>query len=391
MYSSSKRCGQGQRREEGQENGPDSGSRRDSSRHHSGSGYDGGKRGGTDLRNGCNDAKGNAKARSAAAPVVSEPRASLYDEVTGGIVRELEAGRFPWVQPWDAGAAGAVPGLPRNALTGRPYSGVNVLILWGEVIDRAYSSQSWLTFRQALDAGGCVRKGEKGTTVVYADRFTPEAEKSRASESGEEARSVAFLKRFTVFNVAQCEGLRAGLATDPTPLPERQIVPVAEALITASGADVRTGGAKAFYAPSADFIQLPPQPAFFEQINYYRTALHELTHWTGHVSRLARDVSGVFGTEKYAREELAAELGSAFLCAALGIVPTVRHADYIAGWLDVLRNDNRAIFRAASAASKAADYLLAQRDAANADALGVAPASARAASLASSDADRIAA
>jgi len=290
-----------------------------------------------------------------------EARASLYDEVTRRIIAELEAGRFPWVQPWGCvGGNGLAPGLPRNALTGRTYSGVNVLILWGAVIEQGFPSQGWLTFRQALEAGGNVRKGERGTTVVYADRFTPEAEKERAREAGEEARAIPFLKRFTVFNVAQCEGLRPGLAPEPVPLPEREIVPVAEEVIAASGVDFRVGGTKAFYVPSADYVQVPPQPAFFEQVNYYRTALHELTHATGHPSRLARNQTGAFGSKDYAREELVAEMGAAFLCASLGIVPTVRHADYLAGWLDVLREDNRAIFRAAGQASKAADWLLAR-------------------------------
>jgi antirestriction protein ArdC len=304
--------------------------------------------------------KGNRRARreagGAAAP---EPRSNLYDDVTRRIIAELEAGRFPWVQPW--GGAGSVnPGLPRNALTARTYSGVNVLILWGAVIENSYPSQSWLTFRQAREAGGNVSKGEHGVTVVYADRFTPEAEKERARQSGDEAKAIPFLKRFTVFNVAQCEGLRSGLAADPAPLPERQIVPVAEEVIAASGVDFRIGGDRAFYVPSEDFVQVPPQPAFFEQINYYRTALHELTHATGHAARLARNIFNTFGSKDYAREELVAEMGSAFLCASLGIVPTVRHADYIASWLTVLREDNRAIFRAASAATKAADWILAR-------------------------------
>ena len=290
-----------------------------------------------------------------------EARASLYDEVTRRIIAELEAGRFPWVQPWGcAEGAGLAPGLPRNALTGRTYSGVNVLILWGAVIEQGFPSQGWLTFRQALEAGGNVRKGERGTTVVYADRFTPEAEKERAREAGEEAKAIPFLKRFTVFNVAQCEGLRPGLAPEPVPLPEREIVPLAEEVIAASGVDFRVGGTKAFYVPGADYVQVPPQPAFFEQVNYYRTALHELTHATGHRSRLGRNQTGAFGSKDYAREELVAEMGAAFLCASLGIVPTVRHADYLAGWLDVLREDNRAIFRAAGQASKAADWLLAR-------------------------------
>jgi len=306
-------------------------------------------------------------------PAPATGHASIYDEVTRRIIAELEAGRFPWVQPWGR-AGGSGPGLPRNALTARTYSGVNVLILWGAVIEHGWPSQSWLTFRQALEAGGSVKKGEHGVTVVYADRFTPEAEKERARESGEDARSVPFLKRFTVFNVAQCEGLRPGLAADPAPLPEREIAPLAEDVIAASGVDFRIGGDRAFYVPSLDFVQVPPQPAFFDQINYYRTCLHELTHATGHPSRLARDLTNAFGTKDYAREELIAEMGSAFLCAALGIVPTVRHADYLASWLNVLREDlsedaavrgtgaprGRAIFRAASAATKAADWILAR-------------------------------
>ena len=307
-------------------------------------------------------------------------RVNLYDEVTARIIAELEAGRFPWVQPWaTAGAPGcpdgdgsvANPGLPRNALTARRYSGVNVLILWGAVIEHGYPSQGWLTFKQALEAGGCVRKGERGTTVVYADRFIPEAEKARAVETGGDAKAIPFLKRFTVFNVAQCDGLRPGLDPDPAPLPERQIVPVAEQVIAASGIDFRVGGNRAFYVPAQDYVQVPPQPAFFEQINYYRTCLHELTHATGHPSRLARNLTTGFGSKDYAREELVAEMGSAFLCAALGIVPTVRHADYLASWLEVLREDNRAIFRAASSASKAADWLLARHAAAQAETVQV--------------------
>jgi len=291
-------------------------------------------------------------------PTAEPNRACLYDEVTARIISELEAGRVPWVQPW--GTTGVAPGLPRNALTARTYSGVNVLILWGMVIEQGWPSQSWLTFRQAIEAGGCVRKGERGTTVVYADRFIPEGERAKAAETGGDAKAIPFLKRFTVFNVAQCEGLRPSLAADPAPLPDREIVPVAETVIAASGVDFRIGGNCAFYAPGPDFVQVPPQPAFFEQINYYRTCLHELTHATGHASRLARKLVTDIGTKDYAREELIAEMGSAFLCAALGIVPTVRHADYLGYWLDVLREDNRAIFRAASAASKAADWLLAR-------------------------------
>ncbi|CDX12633.1 conserved hypothetical protein [Mesorhizobium plurifarium] len=283
--------------------------------------------------------------------------ASLYSEITDRIIADLERGSVPWVKPW--GRAKAALGLPKNAATGRCYSGINILILWGAVIERGYPGQRWLTFRQALALGGNVRKGEHGTTIVHADRFIPKDEKDRAKADGDDPQAVPFLKRFSVFNVAQCEGLPEHLYGQPEPLPEREIIPQAEALMRASGADIRIGGDRAFYMPSADFIELPPQPAFFDQINYYRTALHELGHWTGHPTRLARDFSGTFGTKAYAREELVAELSAAFTCSSLGIEPTVRHADYIASWLAVLREDNRAIFRAASLASKAADFLLA--------------------------------
>jgi antirestriction protein ArdC len=277
--------------------------------------------------------------------------------VTAEIIAELEAGVFPWVQPWSDLAA--LPGLPRNAVTGRTYSGINILILWRAARKRGYPTQDWLTFKQALSLGGCVRKGEKGQTVFYADCFTPEAERQRAAQAGGEAKAIAFLKRFTVFNAAQCDDLSERLAADPVPLPLCKQHEQAEALIAATGADFRIGGTKAFYDLAGDFVQVPPQPAFAHQIDFYRTAFHELGHWTGSKTRLARDQVCTFASALYAREELCAELASAFVCASLGIVPTVRHADYLASWLGLLRSDSRAIFKAASQASKAADYLLA--------------------------------
>ena len=266
---------------------------------------------------------------------------------------------MPWVQPWGTAAAKAPLGLPKNASTDRQYSGINVLLLWGAVIERGFSGQSWLTFRQALSLGGNVRKGERGTTVVYADRFVPEDEKRRARETGEDAQAIPFLKRFTVFNADQCENLPEDVATAAPPVPTGLIEPRVEALIAATGIDFRIGGNRAFYVPAHDCVQVPPPQAYFEPINWHRTALHELGHATGHVSRLGRDFSGSFGTKKYAFEELIAEINAAFCCASLGIAPTVRHADYIGSWLEVLREDDRAIVRAASQAGKAADWLLA--------------------------------
>ena len=299
--------------------------------------------------------------RSRSRPPAGGDRTSLYEEITSRIVAELEAGRLPWVQPWDSSAVAAPLAVPSNAATGRAYSGINVLILWGAVVRHGFSCQSWLTFRQALALGGHVRKGERGTMVVYADRFVPDDERRRARDMGEEAQAIPFLKRFTIFSTDQCEGLPQDLGTAPPPVPEGSILPQVEALIRASGADLRLGGDQAFYSPDLDYVQVPRPEAYFEPINWHRTALHELGHWTGHGSRLARDLSGRFGTKKYAQEELVAEMTAAFACATLGISPTVRHADYIGAWLEVLREDSRAVVRAASAASRAADYLLAFR------------------------------
>ncbi|HDZ71684.1 MAG TPA: DUF1738 domain-containing protein [Aurantimonas coralicida] len=285
-------------------------------------------------------------------------RTNLYDDITGKIIAELEAGRIPWVQPWGTAAAKAPLAMPQNASTRRRYSGINVLILWGAVIEHGFAGQSWLTFRQALSLGGNVRKGERGTTVVYADRFIPDDEKKRARENGDEAQAIPFLKRFTVFNTDQCENLPEDIAAVAPPPPPGMIEPQAEALIAATGADFRIGGGRAYYVPALDYVQVPPPAAYYEPINWHRTAFHELGHWTGHPSRLSRDHSGSFGSKSYAREELVAEMAGAFVCASLGIVPTVRHADYIGSWLEVLREDNRAIVRAASQASKAADFIL---------------------------------
>jgi antirestriction protein ArdC len=285
-------------------------------------------------------------------------RTNFYDDITNKIIAELEAGRFPWVQPWGTPSSKAQLALPKNASTSRAYSGINVLILWGEVVEKAYTGQSWLTFRQALALGGHVRKGERGTTVVYADRFIPDDAKRRAAQSGGEALAIPFLKRFTVFNTDQIDNLPNEIATAAPPPPPGTIEPRVEALIKATGIDFRIGGNRAFYIPSQDYVQVPPPAAFFEPINWHRTALHELGHASGHRSRLNRDLSGSYGSRKYAFEELVAEMNAAFCCASLGITPTVRHADYLASWLEVLREDNRAIVRAASLASRAADYLL---------------------------------
>ena len=300
-----------------------------------------------------------ARARDRKTRAPRAARKDLYQSVTDTVIAQLEAGTVPWVQPWGRPDISAPCALPQNASTGRTYSGINILLLWGAAIETARTTAYWLTFKQALALGGAVRKGERGTTVCYADSFIPKAEAARAQETGDDPQRVGFLKRYTVFNADQCEGLDARFFDGAPPVPERELIPRAESLIKATGADFRIGGDRAFFVPSADFIQVPPQPAFRDQINYYRTCFHELGHWTGHKSRLGRDLKGKFGSKDYAREELVAEMASAFVCAAQSITPTVRHTDYIGSWLEVLKEDKRAIFRAASLASKAADFILA--------------------------------
>ena len=243
--------------------------------------------------------------------------------------------------------------MPINATTNRPYVGLNVLMLWAEREEKQYPEAAWLTYKQCQEVGGQVRKGESSTGIIYVNRTIKDA-------GTEDERLVPFMRQFNVFNVAQCDNLPDHCVVAAPASPER-IIPQAEALAAATLADIRTGGAHAFYRPSEDAVHIPPQPAFFDQINYYRTLFHELGHWTGHSSRLARDLTGSFGSKAYANEELVAEITAAFVCAALSIQPTVRHADYLGNWLSVLRADNRAIFRAASKASKAADFLLAFR------------------------------
>ena len=307
-------------------------------------------------------AKCSAK-RSAKFPAPSKPeRASIYHDITQGIIAQLEAGTVPWVQPWKSTETAGL-GMPMNAISRRAYSGINILILWKAAANNGFTSNTWLTFKQALELGGNVRKGAQGTNAVYADRFTPEVERQRATETGETPGVIPFLKRFTLFNTEQCERLPEALGS-PAPLLTLELVaPEVEALIKATGIDFRIGGAHAFYHPQHDFVQVPRPEDYFEPINWHRTALHEISHASGSAGRLNRDLSGRGGNAAYAREELIAEISAAFLCATLGIVPTVRHADYIGSWLAVLKADDRAIVKAASAASKAAEYILSFRDA----------------------------
>lgn len=289
------------------------------------------------------------------APTSSRP--DLYSRVTNQIVEDLKRGVRPWTKPWSAEhLAGRISRPLRHNL--QPYSGINIVLLWGEATARGFSAPIWMTFRQALELGGHVRKGEHGATVVYANRIT----RTETSDKGEDVeREIPFLKAYTVFNVDQVEDLPAHFyATEATILEPAQRIAHADAFFTATGAEVRHGGNSAYYAIHEDFVQTPPFESFLDPEAYYATLAHECTHWTRHPSRLDRDFGRKrWGDEGYAREELVAELGAAFLCADLGLELTPRedHAAYIESWLKVLDGDKRFIFTAAAYAQRAADFL----------------------------------
>jgi len=279
----------------------------------------------------------------------------LYAETTARIVSALEQGVTPWVRPWSTG----IDGLPVNAHTKRPYRGINVLLLALEAQTHSYPLNRWLTFRQAAALGARVRKGEHGTNIVFWKLRTIEVKAdTSAYDDSPVDRVIPLLRCFTVFNTAQIDGLPPAMVETMPSSPAWFGDETAELLIDAAGADIRHGGSRAYYLPSGDHIQIPPRTAFAMASSYYATTLHELVHWTGHPARLDRRLSGRFGDEAYAAEELIAELGSAFLCAHCRIDGQLQHASYIGNWLRVLRDDKRAIFEASTKAQHAADYLL---------------------------------
>jgi len=245
----------------------------------------------------------------------------LYESVTNRIIAELEAGAAPWLKPWKTSKANGQSIMPYNAITGRNYHGINVVILWGQRDAKGYDSNSWMTFKQAKEKGGCVRKGETATQVVFTKKL-----RVKDKETDEE-KQISMLRGYWVFNSQQIDGLPTGLSTTSEEVDNQELRHQrAECFITAIGADIRHSGNEAFFVPAKDFIQVPPFSAFKTTEGYYATNLHELTHWSGHTTRLDRNLSGRFGTRAYAAEELVAELGSAFLCAHLGIEGDLRHA-----------------------------------------------------------------
>jgi antirestriction protein ArdC len=287
----------------------------------------------------------------------STPRVDVQTRVTQQIIEKLEAGVRPWFKPWNAEhAAGRITRPLRH--NGENYHGANILMLWMSAELQGFVCPYWMTFQQAKELGGFVKKGEHGSPVVYASTF----KKTDTTDDGQKVEEeIPFLKEYTVFNAEQCEGLpKHFYALAEQPKEALQRIEHADRFFANTKADIQHQGNRAYYALEPDHVRMPPFETFRDAESHAATLAHELTHWTRHPSRLCRDMGRKkWGDAGYAMEELVAELGSAFLCADLQITPELRedHASYIHEWLKVLKDDKGAIFTAASHASKAVDYL----------------------------------
>lgn len=296
----------------------------------------------------------------------SAPRSDIYQKITDEIIESLEQGCVPWIRPWRNGE----PVFPVNIASGRAYNGINIPLLWHSATKNGYENDRWLTFHQALQAGGNVRKGEKATAaMLYLPKDRELQDKNGApllnDDGTPQVAQFAIMREFRLFNVAQCENLPESFFA-PMVQPDSP-QEIAENIKNCSGVSVvHRQQNKAFYYPARDSIVLPHPAQFRQQEDYYSTLLHELTHATGHQSRLSREgitsTAARFGNAHYAFEELVAEMGSAFLCAHVGISARLQHDSYIAFWLKVLREDKKAIVRASGQARQASEWLIKQTE-----------------------------
>lgn len=278
----------------------------------------------------------------------------IRQTITNKIISLMEAGVIAGAPRWISPVG---QGLPSNAKTGDPYRGINVVLLWAEAAEKGYSSNLWLTYKQAQSMGGQVRKGEASVMCVFFEKIQ---KKSKSENTDQD--SVEFfpmLKVFFLFNAAQIDGL-SEVITDTEKGPDFNPIHAADQVIEKTGAVIRHGFDGAFYVPSKDEICLPDRGRFTSTPNFYATAFHELSHWTGHESRLARTFGRRFGDEAYAMEELVAELSAAFTMGHLGMVDGTieNHASYLEHWIQCLKADKTAIFSVASQAAKASDFIL---------------------------------
>ncbi|MDP8189055.1 zincin-like metallopeptidase domain-containing protein [Pasteurella skyensis] len=297
----------------------------------------------------------------------------IYQEITDRIIQALEEGTPPWLKPWKNPEYNFA--LPRNAISGRLYSGVNILLLWIATAEKGYQQCKWITAIAANKLGGYVRKGEKATVVV---NYCP-MEREKCDDDGNPIldedgnptmEHFAILKRYPLFNIEQCEGLPSNIydtikdksPKDPS-ISQYEIFEDIRKIIDGISLNVKIiPSTRAFYRPSEDKVFMPEMKQFISEQNFYSTLLHEMTHATGHKSRLNREgitsEKAKFGNKIYAFEELVAEMGGAFLCAHLGFNQVPQSAAYIQSWIEVLKNDKRAIMRASGLARNACEYML---------------------------------
>ena len=280
-------------------------------------------------------------------------KTDVYQQVTDSIIGIIEAGKLGNGISW---AQEAAKGMPINFKTKAGYNGINILLLWSAAREAGYISNQWLTYKQAAEMRGSVRRGEKGVLCVFFKML--EIKGKEAVETNEEGKHIPMASPFWLFNIDQIDGIDRPAVTAPRS--EYQQIESAEHVLRASRAAIKEEGQKAFYRPSTDEIYLPERTRFAAIKEFYSVAMHELTHWSGAKTRLGRDFAGRFGSEAYAFEELIAELGSAFLNADLGFVGSTipDHAQYINSWLKILKGDKRAIFTAASQAGKAHGFIM---------------------------------
>jgi antirestriction protein ArdC len=281
-------------------------------------------------------------------------RRDHYQELTDKIIAALDAGTAPWRRPWDKTAAGGAT-APVNAATGHRYRGINLFVLGMSPLAFASNDPRWCSYRQAAARGWQVRRGEKATPVYF---YKPIEIEDQTTDGGRETRRIPMLRMFSVFHASQIDGIPALAPAVATKTVVHRIQDV-EIIVQASGVPVRIGGDRAFYSPALDLIQMPPDEAFHSPEERAATLFHELSHASGHASRLNRDLSGRFGSASYAKEELRAELASYAIGSMIGLPCDVpNHASYLQSWIGVLKQDRREIFRAAAEAQRIADYIL---------------------------------
>jgi antirestriction protein ArdC len=281
-------------------------------------------------------------------------RRDHYQELTDKIIAALDSGTAPWRRPWDKAAAGGAA-APINAATGHRYRGINLFVLGMSPLAFASNDPRWCSYRQAAARGWQVRKGEKATPVYF---YKPIEIEDQTTDGGRETRRIPMLRTFSVFHASQIDGIPTLAPAVATKTVARRIEDV-EIIVQASGVAVRIGGDRAFYNPAFDFIQMPADEAFHSPEQRAATLFHELSHASGHASRLNRDLSGQFGSVSYAKEELRAELASCAIGSVIGLPCDVpNHASYVQSWIGVLKQDRREIFRAAAEAQRIADYIL---------------------------------